>query len=89
MGTVYLDRHEGYMNPDGTVIVYNILFPHVTRAIQFLRPYPVGPDYHGVLIQGLLILVEGDSQLDLPTPVNHPPATTRDTRDTPGGTQEE
>ena len=44
---IELDRHRGLMKPDGTVIVYNVMFHNVIQALRFLRRYPVGPDYEG------------------------------------------
>jgi hypothetical protein len=55
--TIALDRHPGILNPDGTVIVYNVLFYSVRQAIDFLRPYPFGPKYMGCMVDGNICLV--------------------------------
>jgi len=56
MSTIYLDRHLGILNSDGTIVVYNVLFHGVIQAINFLRPYPCGPNYKGVMVNGTLVL---------------------------------
>ena len=38
-------KHPGTLLPDGRAIVYTLEFQSALHAVQFLEPYPAGPEY--------------------------------------------